>query len=400
MPTSQPTCRRATSGGRKIWARRCRMSAAASRLGLRAWASRLVALTPGRSWATPVGSSHAAMRESAFQLRALSCETSSDATKETSWRLRVALPWAPPWAMATRCPALTLRSRTLWMAIRCRAIATSLGTIKGLAATLLSRVSLQECLLTRPPTSCRFQALATQPPVCSRRRHLALRPVCSRRRHRSCHVRWWHQRQRLLALSSSTIASRITPPSHMSRSVVAPAPAPPGAFIQYYRVPNHADIAANMPTCDFWRPEDLGKKVPDACCSIAAWPASVGFSTGGPDARTIVGDTSGKQPRCYARERVPAPGTFVRNFFGCYEGNLMAAEGCAPMGTSMGHGYPLPSADSAIENSVDGDPVSCNCDKPWYNQGPGCYVALSCFIAGVSPDPTANFLQVSGSCDS
>merc|ERR1719330_2002086 len=65
----------------------------------------------------------------------------------------------------------------------------------------------------------------------------------------------------------------------------------------------------------------------------------------------------------------------------------------------MGHGYPLPSADSAIENSVDGDPVSCNCDKPWYNQGPGCYVALSGFIAGVSPDPTANFLQVSGTCD-
>merc|ERR1719512_217791 len=161
-----------------------------------------------------------------------------------------------------------------------------------------------------------------------------------------------------------------TPPSLMSRSVVAPAPAPPSAFIQYYRVPNHADIAANMPTCDFWRPEDLGKKVPDECCSIAAWPASVGFSTGGPDARTVVGDTSGKQPRCYARERVPAPGTFVRNFFGCYEGNLMAAEGCAPVGTSMGHGYPLPSADSAIENSVDGDPVSCNCDKPWYNQGP------------------------------
>merc|ERR1719330_995576 len=164
-----------------------------------------------------------------------------------------------------------------------------------------------------------------------------------------------------------------TPPSLMSRSVVAPAPAPPSAFIQYYRVPNHADIAA--------------------------WPASVGFSTGGPDARTIVGDTSGKQPRCYARERVPAPGTFVRNFFGCYEGNLMAAEGCAPVGTSMGHGYPLPSADAAIENSVDGDPVSCNCDKPWYNQGPGCYVALSGFIAGVSPDPTANFLQVSGTCD-
>merc|ERR1719499_2301001 len=141
------------------------------------------------------------------------------------------------------------------------------------------------------------------------------------------------------------------------------------------------------------------RRVPDECCSVDAWPASVGFATDGPDARTIINDDSGKTVRCYARERVPAPGTYVRNFFGCYEGELMAAEGCAPTGTYMGHGYPLPSPESAIESSVDGDPVSCNCDKPWYNQGAGCYVALSGYITGVSPDPTANFLQVSGTCD-
>lgn len=76
----------------------------------------------------------------------------------------------------------------------------------------------------------------------------------------------------------------------------------------------------------------------------------------------------------------------------------MAAEGCAPLGTSMGHGYPLPSQAEAIDASEDGDPESCGCDEPWYNQGPGCYVALSGFTAGVSPDPTANFLQVSGAC--
>lgn len=187
---------------------------------------------------------------------------------------------------------------------------------------------------------------------------------------------------------------------HTSRSPSAPAPAPAGAFVQYWRVPDHAEIAAALPQCDFWTAEYLQRKVPDECCSASAWPASVGFASGGPDNRTIVDDDSGRTTRCYARERVPAPGTYIRNFFGCYQGILMAVEGCEPAGTSQGNGYPMTSASAASATAEDGDPVSCNCGLPGFNQGSGCYVAASSFMFGLAPDPTANFLQISGDCSS
>jgi len=178
------------------------------------------------------------------------------------------------------------------------------------------------------------------------------------------------------------------------KAAFAPAPAPAGSFLQYYRTADHNLLAENMPQCNFFSAEDIGKVVPDACCDPSAWPASVPLITQGPDTRLhIGGDTT---DRCYARERVPAPGTYVRNFFGCYQGEITAYEECVPDGLGLGKGYPM-NESIAVKSGVDGDPESCNCGTPYVGQG--CFVAASGFSAGISPDPTANFLKVSGNCD-
>merc|ERR1712117_203491 len=117
-----------------------------------------------------------------------------------------------------------------------------------------------------------------------------------------------------------------------------------------------------------------------------------------PDARTT--PSGGPPTTCYVRERAaPNKGTYIRNFFGCENGRLVGAEGCTPSGVSMGHGYPM-NATYAETQAVNGNTESCNCENlygPPHGQrtdsnysagGPGCYVALSGFIAlGVS-DPT------------
>merc|ERR550532_1330623 len=197
-------------------------------------------------------------------------------------------------------------------------------------------------------------------------------------------------------IDSSTCASSLgeTESSEMEEVALAPAPAPEGSFLQYYRTADHNLLAENMPECNFFSAEDVGKIVPDACCDPSAWPGSVPLITQGPDTRLhIGGDTT---DRCYARERVPAPGTYVRNFFGCYQGEITAYEECVPDGLGLGKGYPM-NESIAVKSGVDGDPESCNCGTPYVGQG--CFVAASGFSAGISPDPTANFLKVSGNCD-
>merc|ERR1719330_1497356 len=170
------------------------------------------------------------------------------------------------------------------------------------------------------------------------------------------------------------------------------------AAIQYTYIADHALIAANQPEgadCDYWRAEDLGKKVDDVCCDPTQWGAGAKASTVPPDARTAPGDMSGDTFTCYVRERnAPNQGTYIRNFFGCDDGVIQAREGCAPSGTSMGHGYPM-NESFAVQYSENGSPESCNCDEPAY-VGDGCFVAMTGFIKGISPDPTANFLKLAG----
>jgi len=174
---------------------------------------------------------------------------------------------------------------------------------------------------------------------------------------------------------------------------------PDDATIQYFRAPDHAKIKDFKPECDFWRPEDLAKKVPDQCCDVSAWPGDSNFSSTPPDARSNPFDDQDQQKyACYVRERAPPnTGSYVRNAFACENDMLQLTEGCAPEGLSMGNGYPM-NADNAKKNQeLVGDSETCNCDVKGRYVGAGCFVALSGFIAGVSPDPTANFVKLAGS---
>eukprot|EP00931_Biecheleriopsis_adriatica_P093994 TRINITY_DN676_c1_g3_i1.p1 TRINITY_DN676_c1_g3~~TRINITY_DN676_c1_g3_i1.p1 ORF type:complete len:267 (+),score=40.21 TRINITY_DN676_c1_g3_i1:58-801(+) len=164
--------------------------------------------------------------------------------------------------------------------------------------------------------------------------------------------------------------------------------------IQYLRVKDHNTIKGTVPDCDFWEKADLGKKVDDKCCDLSTWPAGAATQTP-PDARTKPGDPTQKWD-CYAQERTMAPGTYTRNFFGCEGGTLKAAEGCAPPGTSMGHGYPM-NKTMAMLSFQEGDSHICGCEQPGY-VGEGCFVAMTGYIKGVSPDPTANFVKLTGDC--
>lgn len=174
-----------------------------------------------------------------------------------------------------------------------------------------------------------------------------------------------------------------------------PAPAPITPYIQYFYVADHSTIEGNKPECNFYEAEDLGRQVPDSCCDVGAWPEGAGISTPGPDTRTGVNDDSGVQYSCYARERAgPNAGSYVRNFFGCYNGTIRGQEGCVPEGTGPFRGYPMNEsfAEGASENS---DPIKCNCEGSAY-VGDGCYVAATGYITGISPDPTANFVKIFG----
>lgn len=177
----------------------------------------------------------------------------------------------------------------------------------------------------------------------------------------------------------------------------APTPVPEDATIQYFRAPDHNKIKDFMPECDFWRKDEVATKVPGKCCDVDAWPSESNFSSTDPDARNNVFDAEDKAKyTCYVRERVPAPGTYIRNAFACEQGQLKLSEGCAPEGTSMGNGYPMDASSAEKNQELKGDSQTCNCDPPGY-VGNGCFVALSGFTAGVSPDPTANFVKLAGS---
>jgi len=169
------------------------------------------------------------------------------------------------------------------------------------------------------------------------------------------------------------------------------------ASIQYIRIADHSTMAQNKPECNFYEAKHLAMKVPDSCCDPDAWPAGSGASSTPPDARTAPKDVGGAQYKCYVRERAaPNNGTYIRNFLGCWKGNIQANEGCAPVGTSMGNGYPMTEVE-AKSGSENGDPESCNCETPSY-VGQGCFVALTGYMKLGVPDPTANFLKISGTC--
>jgi len=169
------------------------------------------------------------------------------------------------------------------------------------------------------------------------------------------------------------------------------------AYIQYIHIEDHATIAQNKPECNFYEAKHHKLKVPDSCCDPDAWPAGSGIHPQPPDARTAPNDEGGDQYSCYVRERfAPNNGSFIRNFFGCWKGNIQANEGCAPAGTSLFNGYPMNEAE-AKEHSENGDPDTCHCDTPAYI-GQGCYVALTAYSMLGAPDPTAKFVKISGTC--
>merc|ERR1712127_97108 len=149
-------------------------------------------------------------------------------------------------------------------------------------------------------------------------------------------------------------------------------------------------MGGNMPDCDLWKAEDLGKKVADKCCDPLEWPEGSGAKQGPPDARTKGGDT--KQWACYVQERTTVPGSYTRNYIGCEGDQLQAAEGCAPTGTSMGNGYPM-NETLAMSSYEDGSFASCGCETPTY-KGNGCFVAATSFIKGLGDDRVANFVKL------
>jgi len=179
-------------------------------------------------------------------------------------------------------------------------------------------------------------------------------------------------------------------------SVMEPLPVPQSSdtvsgFIQYLRIEEHATIISTNPDCDFWRAEDLGKKVPDKCCDLAKWPAGSGASQTPPSSRAK--DTDPRKWACYVLQRVPPnDDTYTRNYLGCEAGVLVAAEGCAPTGTAMGNGYPM-NETFAAASWIDGTFDSCNCEEPAM-KGNGCYVAATSFMKGLGSDTFANFAHV------
>eukprot|EP00931_Biecheleriopsis_adriatica_P093998 TRINITY_DN676_c1_g7_i1.p1 TRINITY_DN676_c1_g7~~TRINITY_DN676_c1_g7_i1.p1 ORF type:complete len:220 (+),score=25.37 TRINITY_DN676_c1_g7_i1:111-770(+) len=165
--------------------------------------------------------------------------------------------------------------------------------------------------------------------------------------------------------------------------------------MHYLHVFNHSIIEAINSDCNFYEKGDYGMKVDDKCCDLSSWPEGVASLTS-PASRTKPGNGF-KTWTCYVQDRGPPhQGEYVRNFLGCVDGKLEAAEACVPAGVTMGDGYPM-NKTLAMSSFEDGTPTSCGCGQIAL-VGEGCFVSLTGYMVLNAPDPMASFVKISGNC--
>lgn len=149
------------------------------------------------------------------------------------------------------------------------------------------------------------------------------------------------------------------------------------ATMQYTRAMVREPITNEMPQCAFWSIDDVGKKVADECCDATKFPAGADASTDAePDSRL----RNGGWVNCYVRERA-AGGSWIRNFVGCEDGQLVTAESCEPEGVGSEPGdldtYPMTNETFADAQNVNGSWAGCGCELPAKYLGEGCFAALN-----------------------
>jgi len=146
--------------------------------------------------------------------------------------------------------------------------------------------------------------------------------------------------------------------------------------------------------------EDLGKHVPDVCCTISALSSSSGLL----DFRK-----NGKGDPYQCAPNPAQPGAYERAFLGCLDGTPAFSEACVPKGLAMGKGYPM-NETSAHASYLNGSPEECscgnhgNCSPAVHYRGTGCIVALDYYKLEIHLgrhiiDPTVTFVKLSGSCE-
>jgi len=167
------------------------------------------------------------------------------------------------------------------------------------------------------------------------------------------------------------------------------------ATMQYTRAMVRAPITSDMPQCAVWDIDDIGKKLPDECCDASMYPSEAQAETDAEPDNRIRNDGWTK---CYVRERASG-GSWVRNYVGCEDGELVAAEGCQPEKTGRAEGdldtYPMTNEEFADAQNANGTFDSCGCELPAKYVGEGCFAALNSKAFGIpGANDMVNYVQV------
>jgi len=165
--------------------------------------------------------------------------------------------------------------------------------------------------------------------------------------------------------------------------------------VQYFNYKNTTDLTKVSDQCNYYELKDLGRVVPDICCSASD------FATANPPLQFSKDDGL---YNCAAAPTDPSNTSqpWVRNFLGCVDDHPQFGEICVPPGAMLGVSYPMSNktlVDQSYTNTANAK--GCNCGAGRFStiyNTTGCVVAVTSYMLGITSDKTATFAKISGKC--
>jgi len=174
-----------------------------------------------------------------------------------------------------------------------------------------------------------------------------------------------------------------------------------GLTAQYFDWPSNLNLPAE---CNYFGLADLGRVVPDSCCSPS--------KEKGPALdwkKEMFGATYSCAPAPAGTGAGASSGPYVRNFLRCVKGTPTFGEVCVPSEAALGTTYPMTNQTLIANSYVKAKtPQECGCGAngqfPSIYTTTGCIVAVTGFMltpadqVTATTDRTATFVKVSGEC--
>jgi len=170
---------------------------------------------------------------------------------------------------------------------------------------------------------------------------------------------------------------------------------------QYFNYASNLELPQE---CNYYGLSDLGRVVPDSCCSASQANGPVlDFRKDGQGAPYSCA------PLALGAKSGAKSGPYVRQFIGCVNGTPTFGETCLPAGTALGTTYPMTNQTliaNSYANTATARECGCGANGQFpaiYNQT-GCLVAVTGFMlkpaedVTASTDRTATFVKLAGSC--